>query len=188
MALDDVLADCQTEPRAARLLRRVERLEDVRQGARPGCRLRRRGSPVSMAPSASQAGRDPQIAFLRHGIDRIDHHRQHDLLDLRRIAMCRRQLGSQIQVELNAGRCPACAAPAVYNGRSPGSGRTTPDSWARPARSSAGSAPARRSACSRWRSGRANLSSLPVWATAAVFFSIQRFTSRSRSGFRTAGC
>ena len=55
----------------------------------------------SIACFAAQLRADPQIAALRHGIDGVDDHGEHDLLDLCRIAMDGRQLRCDVQVELS---------------------------------------------------------------------------------------
>ena len=55
----------------------------------------------STVVAETSAGGDPEIAALRHGVDGVDHHGQHDLLDLVGIAAHVRQLFAQREIELD---------------------------------------------------------------------------------------
>ena len=116
VALDNVLADGQAESGAARFLGGVERLEDVGQmfvgdahAVVANDELQRGGGLL--------AGADPEIAALRHGVDGVDHHGEHDLLDLVGIAVHVGQLFAEREIELDAAPCPSCAAPGGRSGR-----------------------------------------------------------------------
>ena len=58
---------------------------------------------LALVRLVAEAGREPEIAALRHRVHGVHHQRKQNLLDLRGVAKDRRQIGIELRLDLNSG-------------------------------------------------------------------------------------
>jgi hypothetical protein len=57
---------------------------------------------ADMVGFMAEAGYDPKVSTLRHGVESVHDQREDDLLDLGSVAIDRRQIGIELRLHLNA--------------------------------------------------------------------------------------